>query len=49
MLIEVADGISVTNKVGHNRDLCVQPTFACIPRFQEIVFMYQNNIDQSEG
>ncbi len=48
MLIEVADGISVTNKVGHNRDQCVQPTFA-IPRANESVFMYRNNIDQSEG
>ncbi len=48
MLIEVADGISVTNKVGHNRDQCVQPTFA-IPRANGSVFMYRNNIDQSEG
>ncbi len=49
MLIEVADGISVTNKVGHNQDQCVQPTFACTPKAKERVFMYQNNIDQSEG
>ncbi len=49
MLIEVADGISVTNKVGHERNQCVQPTFACVPKAKERVFMYQNNIDQSEG
>ncbi|KAK0451657.1 hypothetical protein EV421DRAFT_1772207 [Armillaria borealis] len=49
MLIEVADDISVTNKVGHKRNQCVQPTFACIPRANETVFMYRNNIDQSEG
>ncbi|SJL07005.1 uncharacterized protein ARMOST_10347 [Armillaria ostoyae] len=49
MLIEVADDISVTNKVGHKRNQCVQPTFACIPRANETVFVYRNNIDRSEG